>query len=188
MFFLMMHAHSKWLEVHMTNSSTSAVTIELMRSSFAALVLPGVVVPDSEAIFMSDEFGQFRRKNRIRHVRIPTYHPTSNGLIDRVIQTFKGGLKKLTEGTLSTRVARFLFKYRITPQSSTGISPAELLYGRRLWSQLDQLHPDLGRKVQQSQERQKQNTTFVHSYASSKLEIRFLPAIMDKNLCGCWVK
>ena len=36
------------------------------------------------------------------------------------------------------------------------MSPAELLYGRRLRSQLDQLHPDLGRKVRQSQERQKQ--------------------------------
>lgn len=47
----MMDTHSKWLEMHMTNSSTSAATIELMRSSFTALGLPEVVVPDNEAIF-----------------------------------------------------------------------------------------------------------------------------------------
>lgn len=52
-------------------------------------------------------------------------------------------------------MARFLFKYRITPQSSTGVSPAELLYGRRLCSQLDLLQPDLGRRVRQEQDRQK---------------------------------
>lgn len=155
MFLLMIDARTKWLEVFMTTSSTSAATIELMRSSFAALGLPEVVVSDNAATFTSDEFAQFLRRNGIRHVRTPPYHPASNGLVERAVQTFKEGLKKLKEGSLSTRLARFLFKYRITPQSSTGVSPAELMYGRRLRSQLDQLQPDLGRKVRQSQDQQK---------------------------------
>ena len=72
-------------------------------------------------------------------------------------QTFKQGLKKLTEGSLETRLARFLFSYRTTPQSTTGQSPAELLFGRPLRTQLDLLQPDLRAKVQCQQERMKIN-------------------------------
>ena len=43
---------------------------------------------------------------------------------------------------METRIAKFLFRYRVTPQTSTGTSPAELLMGRRLRTNLDLLHPD----------------------------------------------
>ncbi len=50
-----------------------------------------------------------------------------------------------------------LFSYRITPQSTTGISPAEMLLGRKLRSTLDLLHPDLQQKVRDKQCKQKQH-------------------------------
>ena len=37
---------------------------------------------------------------------------------------------------VSLKLAHFLFKYRITPRSSTGISPAELMFGHHLWFSL----------------------------------------------------
>ena len=43
----------------------------------------------------------------------------------------KAGVKRL-KGSLEVRLSRFLFKYRVTPQATTGIAPAELLMGRRL--------------------------------------------------------
>ena len=39
------------------------------------------------------------------------YDPATNGLAERAMQTFKQGLKKLTEGSLETRLAHFLFSY-----------------------------------------------------------------------------
>ena len=57
---------------------------------------------------------------------------------------------------METRLSRFLFKYCLTPQSSTGVAPAELMFGRCLRSHLDHVHPSLDRKVRLSQERQKQ--------------------------------
>ena len=39
-------------------------------------------------------------------------------------------------GSLTDRIARVLFNYRITPQTTTGLLPAELLMGRRLSSRL----------------------------------------------------
>ena len=38
-------------------------------------------------------------------------------------------MKKPTKGTLETQEARFLFNYQITPQTTTGVSPSELLLG-----------------------------------------------------------
>ena len=65
-------------------------------------------------------------------------------------------MKKATPDTpIETRVARFLFQYRSTPHSTTGISPAELLLGRRPHTDLDQLRPDLGCTVRKQQEQQK---------------------------------
>ena len=54
------------------------------------------------------------------------------------------------------KISRFLFTYRNTPQSVTEHSSAELIFGRKLKSQLDCLHPDLNRKVQTKQIRKKE--------------------------------
>ena len=88
-------------------------------------------------------------------MKTPPYHPASNGLVERAVQTFKNGMKKLTEGNVETKVSRFLFKYRLTPQSSTGVSPSELMFGRRLHSPLDNIRPSLERKTNRNLERQK---------------------------------
>ena len=61
---------------------------------------------------------------------------------------------------MTFRLARFLFQYRLTPHSTTGQSPAELLLGRKPRSHLDFLFPSLPvehRVGQLSQERQKED-------------------------------
>ena len=156
MFLLIVDAHSRWLEVHCTTSATS-MTIELLRKSFATMGLPEVLVSDNATAFTSSEFTEILKRNGIHHVRTPPYHPASNRLVERAVQTFKEGFKRLREGSISTRISRFLFKYRLTPHSSTGVSPAELMFGRQLRSQLDQLRPSLEKTARQSQDRQKKN-------------------------------
>ena len=69
-------------------------------------------------------------------------------------------MKKLTTGSLQARVARFLFTYRITPQTTTGISPSELLLGHRLRCHLDFIRPNLDSRVRQNQCRQKDTHNF----------------------------
>ena len=57
---------------------------------------------------------------------------------------------------METRVSRFLSRYRITPQTTTGVLPAELLLGRKPKSRLDLIYPEIGGKVRGSQMSQKQ--------------------------------
>ena len=59
-------------------------------------------------------------------------------------------------GTLSTKLMRFLLAYRTTPNPTTGISSAELLFGITLRTQLNLLKPDVFTKVLDKQARQKQ--------------------------------
>ena len=155
MFLVIVDAHSKWLEVRMVHSVTSLSTIQELRSVFATHGLPEIIVSDNGTAFTSNEFQEFTSKNGIHHIKTAPYHPASNGLAERAVQTFKEGLKKLTEGSVETKLARFLFQYRLTPHSTTGKSPAELLMGRQLRTHLDQLIPNLQAQVQQKQERQK---------------------------------
>ena len=72
-----------------------------------------------------------------------------------VIQIFKKGLKKVTSGSLQTRLAQILMSYRITPQSTTRISPAELLLGRQPRTKLDPLKPNTESIVENRQMNQK---------------------------------
>ena len=95
------------------------------------------------------------RKNAIRHITTSPYHPYSNGLAERAVQSFKEGMKKITTGSLGMRLARFLFTYRLTPHTTAGRSPAELLMGRHLRCHLDVSHPDAAKRVKQNQDRQK---------------------------------
>ena len=112
------------MEVHITNSATSAITIDKLRNTFATFGLREILVTDNGTDFTSNEFEEFLKSNGIRHMRRAPHHPTSNSLAERAVQSFKLGMKKLTMGSLEARVARFLFTNRITPQTTTGTSPS----------------------------------------------------------------
>ena len=118
---------------------------------YTSLGLPEVIVSDSAANFTNEELADFLKRNGVRHVRTPVYHPASNGLVKRAVQTFKNGMRKLKEGSVDRKLSHFLFKYRITPQSSTGISPAELMFGHRLRTLFYNMHPEKVRDVQLQQ-------------------------------------
>ena len=52
---------------------------------------------------------------------------------------------------MEDRLIKFLFKYKVTPQTTTGSSPAQLLMVRRLRTHLNLLHPDISQKVMEKQ-------------------------------------
>ena len=159
MFLVVIDAHSKRLEVHPMPTITAQPTIQRLRTIFAQFGLPEGVVPDNGPTFISWEFKNFLHQNGVEHVMSASCHPATNGLVERAVWTFKEGGKKLKEGDIRvhvhTKLARFLFSYRITLQSTTGVLPAELLMERRLRSALDLVKPDLHKRVEREQERQK---------------------------------
>jgi transposase InsO family protein len=120
-------AHSKYIEGHITASTASNTTISKLRQSFATHGLPRVLVSDNATSFTSREFQAFCQNNGIKHICSSAFHPASNGLAERGVQTVKYGIKKIPGADMDTRLYRFLARYRVTPQSTTGQAPAELL-------------------------------------------------------------
>ena len=84
MFLILIDAHTKWIDVHVTSSATSQVTIEKLHSTFAALGIPKMLVTDNGTAFTSTEFDQFAKQNGIRHITTLPYHLASNGLAEQV--------------------------------------------------------------------------------------------------------
>ena len=155
MFLLVVDAHSRWMEVEIVNAASTQNTTEHLRSMFARFGLPKVMVTDNGSCFTSSDFAEFARRNQIRHLRTAPYHPSSNGLAERAVQTFKLGMKKQTNGTLQTKLSRFLFHYRLTPNATTGVAPAELMLKRQPRSHLDSIMPNMKGNITQQQEKQK---------------------------------
>ena len=75
-----------------------------------------MIVTDNGTAFSSNEFQEFTTRNGIRHTKTAPYHP---GLAERGVQTFNEGLKKMTEGLVETKLARFLIQHKLTPHSTT---------------------------------------------------------------------
>ena len=107
-------AHSKYIDAHVVSSSSSAVTERMLRRTFATHGSPHVIVSDNASSFTSKEFSWFCALNGIKHVRCAPYHPSSNGLTERAVQTIKNWLKKVT-GDLETRLLRVLARHPFTP-------------------------------------------------------------------------
>ena len=145
-------AYSKWIEAVCTPSTSSNSVIEELRTAFAKFGLPEMIVTDNGMGFVSESF---LRSNGIKHTTSAPYHPASNELAERAIQIVKRGLKKVTSGSMNTHLAKVLFSYRITPQGTTGVSPAELLLGRRPHTWLDLLRPNTAGRVEERQQQQK---------------------------------
>ena len=59
--------------------------------------------------------------NGIRHLKTAPYHPASNGLAERAVQTVKSGIRHMAGGDLESKVVLFLDRYRVTPQSSSSL-------------------------------------------------------------------
>lgn len=124
-------------------------------SLFARFGLHETIVTDNATGFVSAELKEFLQMNGIDHTTSAPYHPASNGLAERAVEIVKRGLKKEVSGTMATRLAKILFMYRLTPQSTTGTSPAELLLGRRPRICLDLLRPNIAARVEKMQLEQK---------------------------------
>ena len=129
----------------MMSSTTSAHVINVLRVIFSRFGLPHQLVSDNGTQFVSSEFEHFLKTNGIRHITSAPYHPATNGLAERFVQTFKTALRamKFDAGEVSKKLAQFLLMYRNTEHSTTKTSPAQLMFGHSLRTRLDICKPSL---------------------------------------------
>ncbi|XP_050780327.1 uncharacterized protein LOC127034950 [Gopherus flavomarginatus] len=122
-------------------SSIEADTVaDALLTIFSRVGFPKEVLTDQGSNFMSALLRSLWQKCGVQHNWASAYHPQSNGLVER----FNGTLKIMLKTFINQHpqdwnkyLPHLLFAYREVPQKSTGFSPFELLYGRRVRGPLD---------------------------------------------------
>ena len=156
-FLIIVDAHSKWCDIFKSSGTTTRETIDNLSHCFRNYGLPISLVTDNGPCFTSDEFRRFMDYCGIHHIKTAVYKPSTNGLAERMVQTFKRALKTSKEPVYRI-IDRFLYTYRNTPHTTTGITPGELMFNRKLRTRFDLLWPKhkVLEKVHKGQERQKE--------------------------------
>ncbi|XP_026557986.1 uncharacterized protein LOC113437293 [Pseudonaja textilis] len=140
-FLITVDAYSNWLEVSVMKSTTMEAVIKELTKLFTTHGLPEVLVSDNGPQFTALAFEKFLAERGIRHALTAPAHPAANGWAERMVHYTKNTIEKIETGDIHDKLNKMLLIQHITPNTRTNKSPAELLMGRKLRSQLDRLHP-----------------------------------------------
>ncbi|GAA6089209.1 uncharacterized protein K02A2.6-like, partial [Tachysurus ichikawai] len=153
MFLIAVDAHSKWPEVVPMKTTTSENTVSVLRTIFSRNRLPEQICTDNGRQFVSDEFQKFMKLNGVKHITSAPYHPATNGLAERFVQTFKKAIKAMDNDSISLqhKIDNFLFMYRNATHATTGQAPAMMFLKRNLRSRFDLIKPNVRRDVENKQ-------------------------------------
>lgn len=103
--------------------------------------MPLSITTDNGPQFVSDVFLNFIYENQIQHKRTTPLWPQANGEVERQNRSLMKRIriahseKKNWKEELET----YLMMYRSVPHSVTGISPAELMFGRKIRTKIPQV-------------------------------------------------
>lgn len=151
-FLIIVDAYSKWPEVFIVNNMTSATVIRYLRIIFSIHGLCKTLVSDNGTAFVSTEMKQFLEANKIKHIKSAPFHPATNGLAERMVQTVKDKLRKMDGMSWDIKIPNMLLGLRASPCTTTNKSPAELLFNRRIRTLLDSINPlDKQQKTRENQ-------------------------------------
>ncbi|KAF4532836.1 hypothetical protein B566_EDAN018014 [Ephemera danica] len=139
-FLVMVCAFSNWLELTYGPNQDAATVIASCNLWFSYLGLPAECVCDNGPAFRAELFSSYLQGHGVKLTFSPPYHPASNGLAERAVRTMKTHLSKL-QGPWKQQLPGLLLALRTTPTAS-GSTPAELMMGRRLTTQLDRMNPN----------------------------------------------
>ena len=93
-----MDRFSRWLEaIPISNMEAETVSCEFFRCWIARAGIPNVIVTDQGSQFESKIFNDLLERFGIKRRRTTTYHPQSNGLIERSHSTIKNILRCIAE-------------------------------------------------------------------------------------------
>ncbi|KRY35447.1 Uncharacterized protein T01_5966 [Trichinella spiralis] len=172
-FLIVVDAFSKWLEVRVLKNTTSESVISCLRQIFSIHGLPDIIVSDNGTQFTSHIFQEYLNKGGIKHITSASFHPSSNGQAERMVRITKEFLKKMTQRDWEYDLANFSFCQHVTPCTTAGKSPAELLMNRRLRTVLDRLQPDveledLDKNFEKVRTFQTYDQVYARNYSSEK--------------------
>lgn len=160
MYLVFVDSYSKFINIDLVQQYNAFNVIEKLRILFAAYGLPKMLVSDNGPPFNSYIFKMFFKANGIEVLNSPPYHPESNGLAERAVQTSKNSFRKFVldlednfqkymldpknkRRSLQMMIDNFHMNYRNTPCTVTGLCPTELIFCYKPRTLIDLLRKDV---------------------------------------------
>ena len=120
---------SRYIDVcDVGNDLSSTRTKECLEKLFSFFGVPGALRCDSYSSFVSFDFKTFLNEYGVKLITSSPRFPQSNGFIESMVKVAKGLLR-------NNNLQEALMVYRATPIRN-GLSPAELLFGRKIKTKL----------------------------------------------------
>ena len=141
-FLIYVDRFSAWLEIALTPRSDALTVIGNLRHWFTTFGVPMDIASDGGPPFDSTTYIAFLKTWGISRRLSSAYFPRSNGRAELGVKSGKRLLMANLDSTGSINkdaISRALLTYRNTPLQDCSISPAELLYGRKLRDHLPTL-------------------------------------------------
>ena len=118
--------------IPLRKANAKSIAKELVQM-FTRVGIPRTLLTDQGTPFVSRIMKELCQLFNVQTLRTSVYHPQTDGLVERFNRTLKGMLRKVVSRDgkdWDLLLPYLLFAVREIPQSSTGFSPFELLYGR----------------------------------------------------------
>lgn len=134
--------YSRFPEVDLLTSTSAPAVIPKMDRMFSIHGIPDQVKTDNGPPFQGKDFAKFSEVKGFHHRKITPCWPQANSEAERFMRTMGKAIRTAHADGKNWRreLNQFLLNYRATPHSTTGISPAELLFNRAIKTKLPEFH------------------------------------------------
>ena len=127
---------SNWPTVHKVKAGAGAeVLVQRLRNHFITYGVSKEIATDGGLEFVSSITKTFLKQWGVHHRLSSAYHPHSNQRAELGVKIAKRILRENTDGSGSLdndKFARALMNYRNTPCKDLNLSPAQIIFGRKL--------------------------------------------------------
>ena len=125
---------TRWVEVIPLASTTAVACADaLVAGWIARFGVPAIITTDRGVQFTSAVWSVLCKRLGIQHVTTTSYHPQSNGLVERFHRQLKDSLRaRLAVRDWPSHLPWVLLGLRSAPKEDHNVSSAELLYGTPL--------------------------------------------------------
>lgn len=130
-----MDVSTRFLEAFPLRNISAKSVLDCLLKFFTQVGLPREIQSDQGSNFMSGVFQAVMRELGVKHFKSSTYHPQSQGALERHHQTLKSMIRAYCLGQAEEwdkSIPFLLFAIRDSVCESTGFSPFELVYGHEV--------------------------------------------------------
>ena len=136
--------YSRFYEVEVMQSTTTEKVIDRLADTFSRHGLPATIKSDNGPQFKSNEFREYCEQQGIIHHKVTAKWAQANGEVERQNRSL---LKRLQIAVAENKpwraeLRKYLTAYRSIPHGTTGRSPAELLFNRKIRRKIPDLSID----------------------------------------------